>query len=120
MAARSGVLYTSACEGVLPVLAIVHGATLLVMPNALLIALALWWNANTVSHYFIHRPFFQHRSTNAIFAVYLSILLGFPHALWRARHLAHHAGIRPRVRPSRELAAQSALIVMLWAWMAAL
>jgi hypothetical protein len=56
-----------------------------------IIAIALWWNANTISHNFIHRPFFRTRAMNAAFSCYLSLLLGFPQSLWRARHLAHHA-----------------------------
>src|SRR5437773_4878490 len=27
----------------------------------------------------------------SLFSAYLSVLLGFPQTLWRARHLAHHA-----------------------------
>jgi Fatty acid desaturase len=119
MTVPSRALQRSRSDAVLVGLSILHGALLLVLPNPLLIAVALWWNANTVSHYFVHRPFFRHRSANAIFAAYLSMLLGFPHALWRARHLAHHAGVPPRVHPSCELIAQLALIVMLWALMAA-
>ncbi|RDJ93851.1 hypothetical protein B4Q13_19050 [Lacticaseibacillus rhamnosus] len=53
-------------------------------------------NANTISHQFIHRPFFQHRAANRLFAAYLSVLLGFPHSLWRDRHLSHHGLLRHR------------------------
>lgn len=78
---------------VLPVsLALAHGAMLLAWPSIPLIAMGLWWNANTISHQFIHRPFFRSRAMNAIFSCYLSVLLGLPQSFWRARHLAHHAG----------------------------
>jgi hypothetical protein len=60
-----------------------------------IIAMALWWNANTISHNFIHRPFFRTRAMNAAFSLYLSLLLGFPQSLWRARHLAHHFAYHP-------------------------
>ena len=81
----------------LPVaLALAHGALLLVWPSIPLVAVGLWWNANTISHHFIHRPFFQRRALNAAFSCYLSFVLGFPQSLWRARHLAHHSAIEGR------------------------
>ena len=77
------------------VLAFAHGGLLLALPTIAFIALGLWWNANTISHRFIHRPFFRTRALNAVFSCYLSLLLGFPQSFWRARHLAHH-GARDR------------------------
>jgi hypothetical protein len=84
------------------------------MPAAVAIAIGIWWNANTVSHIFIHRPFFRRRAANAWFAAGLTALLGFPQSVWRDRHLAHHAGRAYRFRLSREVLLQSALIVTLW------
>jgi hypothetical protein len=49
----------------------------------------------------------------------LSVLLGIPQSLWRDRHLAHHAGIRPRVRWTAQLFTQATLVLALWAAMAA-
>ena len=72
------------------VLALTHGGLLLALPTIAFVALGLWWNANTISHHFIHRPFFRRRALNAVFSFYLSLLLGFPQSFWRARHLAHH------------------------------
>jgi len=69
-----------------------HAALLLTAPSVPLIAIGLWWNANTVSHNFIHRPFFRARPANRLFSLWLSLLLGLPQSLWRARHLRHHAG----------------------------
>ena len=47
----------------LPVaLALAHGALLLVWPSIPLVAVGLWWNANTISHQFIRRPFFRQGS----------------------------------------------------------
>ncbi|HWN99802.1 MAG TPA: fatty acid desaturase [Blastocatellia bacterium] len=81
----------------LPVaLVLAHGALLLAWPSIPLIAVGLWWNANTISHQFIHRPFFRRRVLNSIFSCYLSLLLGLPQSLWRARHLAHHRAIEGR------------------------
>jgi len=77
-------------EALLIGLALAHGGLLLARPSITFIAIGLWWNANTISHNFIHRPFFRTRALNAAFSCYLSLLLGFPQSLWRARHLAHH------------------------------
>jgi fatty acid desaturase len=108
-------------RGALPLMALagVHAAVLMAVPAAPVIAIGLWWNANTISHYFIHRPFFRRRSANRAFAAYLSVLLGFPHALWRDRHLAHHAGIAARTRVSRDLVTQTALVLAAWSAMLA-
>jgi hypothetical protein len=95
-------------------LAGVHAAVLVAAPIAPVIAIGLWWNANTISHYFIHRPFFHRRSANRAFAAFLSVLLGFPHALWRDWHLAHHARMAARTRLSGELALHAALVLFAW------
>ena len=58
-------------------------------------SVSISWNINGISHNFIHRPFFRTRAMNAAFSCYLSLLLGFPQSLWRARHLAHHFAHRP-------------------------
>src|SRR5438093_10600605 len=78
-------------DALLVIAAGAHGLVLLLWPSMLLIALGLWWCANTVSHNFIHLPFFRSRSANSAFSVYLSLLLGLPQTFWRQRHLAHHA-----------------------------
>ena len=82
------------------------------------IALGVWWNSNTFSHNFIHRPFFCSRAANALFAAGLSLLTGIPQSLWRDLHLAHHAGVSPRVRFSLELWAQTTSVLALWTVMA--
>ncbi|MEK6322447.1 MAG: fatty acid desaturase [Acidobacteriota bacterium] len=97
-------------------LALAHGGLLLAWPSIPLIALGLWWNANSVSHNFIHRPFFRTRAMNAMFSCYLSLLLGFPQLFWRARHLAHHfARERGRDRPELRLAVLDlGAVTLLW------
>jgi hypothetical protein len=104
---------------VMTALAAAHAAVLVTTPSVPVIALGLWWNSNTISHNFIHRPFFRQRWANSLFAAYLSVLLGIPQSLWRDRHLAHHAGIHRRPRLSGELALQAVLVLSLWAEMAA-
>lgn len=91
-----------------------HGALLLAAPSAPLVALGLWWNANTVAHNFIHLPFFRSRGANRAFSAGLSILLGLPQTLWRDRHLAHHAGRVWRFQWSRRLAVESVLVLGVW------
>jgi hypothetical protein len=109
---------TAGWDAVMVALAAAHGVVLLAAPGAPLIALLFWWNANTISHNFIHVRFFRWRAANRFFAVYLSVLLGFPHQLWRDRHLAHHAEARTRVRPTRDLLVQTGLVSLLWIVMA--
>jgi Fatty acid desaturase len=112
---RSGI--SANADLLLVMLAGAHAAVLMAAPSAPVIAIGLWWNSNTVSHYFIHRAFFRRRGTNRAFAAYLSVLLGFPHSLWRDRHLAHHAGVAARPRLSRDLVMQTALILTFWSVM---
>jgi hypothetical protein len=83
-----------------------------------LIAFGVWWMSNTVAHNFIHRRFFEARLANRAFALYLSVTLGIPQALWRERHLAHHAGREPRLQWTPELAIQIAAVLTLWTTMA--
>jgi hypothetical protein len=113
----SGVLRQARRDALFIALALAHGALLLALPSAALVALGLWWNANTVAHNFIHRPFFRARSANAAFSCYLSLLLGFPQTLWRERHLAHHAGRTgrsARVRGGRLLIVEMVVVTALW------
>jgi hypothetical protein len=81
---------------------------------ALAVAIGVWWNANTVAHLFIHRPFFRSRRANAWFAALLTALLGFPQSLWRDRHLAHHRSAAYRFRVTREIAIQGGIVAALW------
>jgi hypothetical protein len=101
-------------------LAGLHGAVLAAGPGALVIALGVWWGSNTVSHDFIHRPFFRSRALNRTFALYLTLVLGIPQSIWRARHFAHHAGARWRPRLTREAAVEIGLVAVLWSALAIL
>src|SRR5690242_3119999 len=86
-------------DAVLVLASAVQGGVLLLWPSALTIGIGLWWCANTVSHNFIHLPFFRSRAANTVFSLYLSLLMGLPQSLWRQRHLAHHAKAKWRLRP---------------------
>jgi len=119
--ASTGILRHSASDALLVGLAVLHAALLVLAPSVPLVALGLWWNANTVSHNFIHLPFFRSRPMNWIFSAYLSLLLGFPQSLWRARHLAHHRDEPFRWTPvPRAWIAEGTLVLALWAALLAL
>lgn len=113
--ARGGARRIGGWDALMAALAAIHGALLIAMPAAPVIALGVWWNSNTIAHNFIHRPFFGGRAANRLFAAYLSLVLGIPQALWRDRHLAHHAGTAPRLRLTADLVWQTALVLALWA-----
>src|SRR5256885_2110276 len=99
--ARTGILRHSPWDALLVGLALLHGALLVLVPSVPLIGLGLWWNANTISHNFVHLPFFRSRSANVLFSAFLSLLMGFPQSLWAARHLAHHRDEPFRWKPVR-------------------
>jgi hypothetical protein len=93
--AAGRVLRYPAWDAVFVGLSFAHGAVLAAMPAAPVVAVLLWWNANTISHNFIHRPFFGTRTANRLYSAYLTLVLGFPQTLWRQRHLKHHAESGP-------------------------
>src|ERR1700685_2401625 len=106
--APAGIWRFSRRDAVLVTLAIAHSLILVAWPIVPLIAVGVWWNSNTISHNFIHRPFFRSRIVNRLFSAALSVLLSIPQTLWRDRHLAHHAGIEWRLRLSRPLIVETA------------
>lgn len=109
---------TARWDAIIVALAFTHAAMLLAWPSVLLIALGLWWNANTVAHNFIHRPMMRSRAGRALFSCFLSLLLGLPQSLWRARHLAHHAGTAARIKPHRLMIVETLLVIAFWSLLA--
>jgi hypothetical protein len=109
----------SSWDGVLVLMALGHGMALLLWPSVWLIGLGMWWCANTVSHNFIHLPFFKSRAANALFSLYLTTLLSIPQTLWRQRHLAHHAERGWLFRPTMQFWIEAGILLALWATMAA-
>src|SRR5262245_60660987 len=91
-------------DGVFVGLSIVHAVALFFSASIPVIAIGLWWNANTIAHNFIHRPFFRSKTANVTYSAFLSLVLGVPQSLWRARHLAHHAEAQYVGRPFRSAA----------------
>jgi hypothetical protein len=99
-------------------LSIGHATALIAFPSIPLIAIGLWWNANTIAHNFIHRPFFRARLLNRAYSAFLSLMLGVPQSLWRDRHLAHHAGVPVRLRLRLDIIVEIALLTALWTTLA--
>jgi len=120
MSRAGGILRQGSPDAVLVLFAFAHAAVLLVAPTLPVIAVLLWWNSNTVAHYFLHNPFFRLSRLNSLFGLYLSSLLGIPQAAWRDRHLAHHVGEIPQIQISPQLIAEVALIALLWGLLMAL
>jgi hypothetical protein len=113
-AVSSRVLRHSTWDALFVALSVVHGALLLLVPSLLLVGIGLWWNANTVAHNFIHRPFFRSPAANRAYSRYLSLVLGFPQTVWRERHLAHHADRPARIALGHDALVELALVVGLW------
>jgi hypothetical protein len=88
-------------------------------PAIPLIAIGLWWTANTTAHHFIHRPFFSARVANTGVAFLLTAAMGLPQTVWRERHLAHHAGRAWRFQLTPTIAAEIGLLTALWGMLAA-
>jgi hypothetical protein len=112
---RAGLLRYSTWDAVLILLSFVHAAVLLGFSSIPVVAIGLWWNANTISHNFIHSPFFRSRRLNRAYALYLSALLGIPQSFWRDRHLRHHAGSHRRLHVTKDIALEAGVILTLWA-----
>jgi hypothetical protein len=49
-----------------------------------------------------------------VYAIYLTLLLGFPHSVWRNRHLAHHGSRHPAMPLNAAIAVESGLVICLW------
>jgi hypothetical protein len=116
---RRGLLRHPA-DGWLVGLSLVHAALLLEAPSIPLVAVGLWWNANTIAHNFIHQPFFRPRAVNRLYSCALSVLLGFPQSMWKQRHLAHHADRTAHIRVTRLLVVETTLVFAAWGAAAAL
>jgi hypothetical protein len=75
-------------------LTVTHAAVLFGVPSVPIIAIGMWWNANTIAHHFIHNPYFRSKTANRIYSAFLTLVLGVPQTLWRRRHLDHHFPVR--------------------------
>jgi len=109
-----GILRHSRWDALLIALSFVHGIVLVSAPSIPIVALGLWWNSNTISHNFIHLPFFRSVAANRLYSSYLTLLLGYPQSVWRERHLAHHSGMPYRIRISSNVLEEAILVFCLW------
>ena len=112
-----GLLRHSRWDSVLIGLSLLQPMVMLLVPSIPVIAIGLWWNSNTISHNFIHLPFFRSSRWNRAYSIFLSLLLGFPQTLWRDRHLAHHAGHQSRLRFSTAIAVELGSVFALWGFL---
>ncbi|WP_413988547.1 fatty acid desaturase family protein [Labrys okinawensis] len=58
----------------------------------LIYSLSISWNINSISHNFIHNPYFRSERLNAAFSLILSLTLGFSQAMYHFVHMRHHSG----------------------------
>ena len=103
---RTGAIFRYTAWDVVPaVLAYLHFALILAFffawpamtwaerfAGAALYALAIGWNLDSVSHNFIHNPFFRSKMLNRITEFVLTFELGTPQTMYRFVHMRHHAG----------------------------
>jgi hypothetical protein len=120
---RSGLFRHSASDAWLVGAAVVQAALFAFaftsLPNAaaaLIFGAGTCWCSNTVSHNHLHNPLFQSRTLNRGFSLFLSMLLGIPQSIWKARHLWHHAGEPAEKRALRP--AWSEVVLVLAGWLA--
>jgi hypothetical protein len=108
------VLRYSQRDAILVALSLFYAAVLMTAPSAIVIAVGLWWTANTVAHNFIHTPFFRARVLNHGYSLFLSALMGVPQGLWRRRHLRHHARLHVEADPDRHARGLPPVHAALW------
>jgi len=112
-----GILRHSRWDTLLIGLSLLHPIAIVLMPSIPVVAIGLWWNSNTISHNFIHLPFFRSKWWNRAYSIFLSVLLGFPQTVWRDRHLAHHAGNSRRIRLTSAVVVELGAVLTLWGLM---
>ena len=103
---RGGALFrTSAWDAIPAALVFLHLGILLAffvawpslawparLAGAALYAAAIGWNQDSVSHNFIHNPFFVSKRLNRIIDFALTLANGTPQTMYRFVHMRHHAG----------------------------
>ncbi|HEX5264649.1 MAG TPA: fatty acid desaturase [Phenylobacterium sp.] len=107
---HAGLFRYSAWDAVPATLAYVHLALLLGFflawpqmnwtqrtAGAVLYAVAIGWNLDSVSHNFIHNPFFAFEPLNRLTSLVLTLELGTPQTMYKYVHMRHHAGNSDRI-----------------------
>ncbi len=62
------------------------------VPAFLAVAGSYCWNMQSISHNFIHNPFFTNPWLNRAYSVLLTLDIGVPHVLYHHYHMNHHFG----------------------------
>jgi fatty acid desaturase len=65
--------------------------------GAALYGLAIGWSLDSVSHNFIHNPFFAWEPLNRLTSLALTLSLGTPQTMYNYVHMRHHAGNSDRI-----------------------
>ncbi|WP_372784263.1 fatty acid desaturase [Phenylobacterium sp.] len=60
-------------------------------------AIAIGWSLDSVSHNFIHNPFFAWEPLNRLTSLLLTLELGTPQTMYAYVHMRHHAGNSDRI-----------------------
>ena len=105
MTTKMRVLQHSSWDWLPVLLAIVHFAAVVALfvafphlswwvflPLASIYSVAISWNINSISHNFIHNPYFENDQLNRLFSLILSLTLGFSQAMYNFVHMRHHSG----------------------------
>ncbi|MFI4950651.1 MAG: fatty acid desaturase [Caulobacterales bacterium] len=69
------------------------------LAGAAVYALAIGWSLDSVSHNFIHNPFFAWEPLNRLTSLLLTLELGTPQTMYKYVHMRHHAGNSDRIGP---------------------
>lgn len=64
-----------------------------------LYAFAIGWSLDSVSHNFIHNPFFAWEPLNRLWSYFLTFELATPQTMYNYVHMRHHAGNSDRIGP---------------------
>ncbi|HEX3363727.1 fatty acid desaturase [Phenylobacterium sp.] len=65
--------------------------------GAVAYSLAIGWSLDSVSHNFIHNPFFAWEPLNRLTSLVLTLSLGTPQTMYKYVHMRHHAGNSDRI-----------------------
>jgi len=63
-------------------------------------AVSISWNINSISHNFIHTPYFKPRWMNYGFSLLESVTIGFSQSYYHWVHMRHHSGNSDRPSPA--------------------
>ncbi len=108
--AKLGLFRYSAWDAIPAALVYIHLGLLLVlflawpqlswlerMAGAAAYGAAIGWSLDSVSHNFIHNPFFAWEPLNRLTSLALTLSLGTPQTMYKYVHMRHHAGNSDRI-----------------------